>query len=148
MSQKSTSTKIQNNIISNIQFHCMSISDMIYHVRASYPGIPDNMIADTIHMMINENILKVSISVNGVNLYSNLKNQTLIHRIWIYLIQMNYSSSYADIVDAFGMPDQKDIDDAIGILVAKNIITKNKTTIRMSKIERQNIIYTNHNASN
>lgn len=130
-----------------MQSHCMTITDMIYHVKIYHPRLFDDIITDAIQMMIEQNIIRESFTVNGVPLYSNLKNQNIIQKIWTYLIQMNYSTTYTDIVNAFGMTAQHDIADAIGILIAKNIIIQNQTYIYITKIERKNIIYTNHNAS-
>ena len=124
-----------------MQSHCMTVSDMVHHVQLRYPGISNEIIISTINMMIDENLIFESITVNWIRLYCNFKNPHLIQKIWIYLIQMNYSASYDDILDAFSMTLQDDIANAIGIMVAKNIITKNKTIIRISKVERQNILY-------
>jgi len=123
-----------------MSYHCMTISDMIHHVRNSYPGIPDYTIMDTIKMMIDENTIRISINVNRAGLYSHSKNTTLIQKIWIYLIQMNYSATYDDIMDAFGMTLQQDIADTVGIMVAKNIIIKNGNSLKLSAIERKNIL--------
>ncbi len=123
-----------------MSYHCMTISDMIYHVQNKYPGIPDYIITDTIKMMIEENIIKVFVSINNVDFYSHYKNPNLIQKIWIYLIQMNYSTIYDDVIDAFGMTSQHDITDAIGIMVAKNIIIKDGNSIRLAAIERNNVL--------
>ncbi len=133
-------TKNRQIIISHMSYQCMTISDMIHHVRNSYPGIPDYTIMDTIKMMIDENTIRISINVNSVGLYSHSTNPTLIQKIWIYLIHMNYSATYGDIMDAFGMTAKQDIADTVGIMVAKNIIIKNGNSIRLSTIERNNIL--------
>ena len=118
----------------------MTISDMIYHVQNQHPGIPDNIITDTIKMMIEENIIRISVSVNSVCLYLHSNNLNLMQKISIYLIQMNYSSTYEDVLDAFGMTLEQDIADALGVMVAKNIIIKKGNSIRLSAIERKNIL--------
>jgi len=126
-----------------MQSHCMTVIDMMYHTKIQHPRILDDVITDVIKMMIDESIIFESISVNGINLYSCFKNLHLIQKIWIYIIQMNYSTAYDELVDAFAMTAQEEIADAIGIMIAKNIITKNKTQIRITQIERQNILH-NH----
>lgn len=119
----------------------MTVSDMIYHVQNKYSGIPDDIITETIKMMIEENIIRVYATINNVDLYSHSKNPNLVQKIWIYLIQMNYSATYDNVIDAFGMTAKQDIAEAIGIMVAKNIIIKKGNSIKLSEIERKNILH-------
>jgi len=125
----------------------MTVLDMIHHTQILYPGIPDDIITDTIKMMIDENIIRVSVTINNVDLYSHSKNPNLIQKIWIYLIQMNYSATYDDVIDAFGMTAKQEIAEAIGMMVALNIVIKNKTHIHITEIERKNILG-NHQRNN
>ena len=129
MSHTSIITKIQNCITSNVSYHCMSKSDMVHHVKIKYPGVPDEIILDTILCLIDENILRVSFSVNAVNLYNTTRNQNLLQKICTYLIQMNYTSTYDELVSSFSLTDEQDIANALGILVAKNIIIQNDSQL-------------------
>ena len=124
-----------------MMYHCMTVSDMVYHVQNKYPGIPDDVITETVKMMIEENIIRVYATINNVDLYSHSKNPNLVQKIWTYIIQMNYSATYNDVMDAFGMTSQQDIAKAIGIMVAKNIIVKNGDSIKLSAIEQKNILH-------
>ena len=53
---------------------------------------------------------------------------------------MNYSAAYDDIINAFGIIAQQDIADAIGVLVVKNIIVQHNNVIKISTLERSNIL--------
>lgn len=122
-------------------YHCMTISDMIYHVQNKHPGIPDDIITDTIKMMIEENIIRVYATINNVDFYSHSTNPNLIQKIWTYIIQMNYFVTYNDVMDVFDMTSKQDIADALGVMVAKDIIIKKGNSIRLSAIERKNILH-------
>ena len=60
---------------------------------------------------------------------------------------MNYSVTYNDVIDAFGMILQQDNAEAVGIMVTLNIVVKNKTHIHITEIERKNILG-NHQRNN
>ena len=124
-----------------MMYHCMTISDMIYHVQNKHPGIPDDIITDTIKMMIEENIIRVYATINNVDFYSHSTNPNLIQKIWTYIIQMNYFVTYNDVMDVFDMTSKQDIADALGVMVAKDIIIKKGNSIRLSAIERKNILH-------
>jgi len=118
----------------------MTIFDMIYHVQNKHPGIPDDIITETVKMMIEENTIRVYTTINNVDFYFHSTNPNLIQKIWTYIIQMNYSVTYNDVMDVFGMSSQQDIADALGIMVAKNIIIKKGNSIKLSVIEQKNIL--------
>ena len=140
MSQKSITIRIQRIIISHMQSHCMTVQDMMYHVRKQYPRVPDYIITNTIKMMIDEYIIRISFAVNSIDLYSNSKNQNILQMIWTYIVQMNYTATHDELITAFEMTDENDIADAIGVMVAKNIITKKDNDISLSVNERCNVL--------
>lgn len=123
-----------------MQSHCMTVQDMVYHIQKQYAGISDHIVVDTIKMMIDESIIRISFAVNGITLYSNSKNQNLLQKIWTYIVQMNYTTTYDELISAFEMTDENDIADAIGIMLAKNIITKKGNDIALSVNERCNVL--------
>lgn len=118
----------------------MTIPDMIYHTQKYFPGIPEYIINDTIKMMIDEYIIKISNTISNRDFYSNFKNHTLVQKIYMYLVNMNFHCSYSELVMVFNMTKETDIVNAVGILVVKNIIIKNGDSIKLSAIEQKNIL--------
>jgi len=127
-------------ILDHMKFHCMTRQDMLYHAQKSIPGIPEYIINDAIDMMIDEFIIKISETIHCVNFYSNFKNQNLLQKIWVYLLKMNFHCSYSELVHMFDLTKEIDIADAVGIMVAENIIIKNGDSIKLSSIEQKNIL--------
>ena len=140
MGQKAIHTKIPGMILRHMQSHCMTMRGMVYHVKQQY-RISDEVIVEVIHAMIADNMIRTSFSVNDVKLYCNSKTHNLSQRIWRYMICMNYTTSYRDVVSAFGLTDEEDVIHCINIMVAQNLIIQNRDKIKFSKIERQNIIF-------
>jgi len=140
LSQKPTIFRIQDLILDHMKFHCMTRQGMIYHTQKSIPGIPEYIINDAIDMMIDECIIKISETINSVNFYSNFKNKNLLQKIWMYILKMNFHCSYGELVHMFNLTREIDIADAVGIMVAENIIIKNGDSIRISAIEQKNIL--------
>jgi len=140
LSQKPTIIRIQNVILDHMKFHCMTIPDMIYHTQKYFPGIPEYIINDSIQMMIDECIIKIFDTMNYIDFYSNFKNQNLLQKIWMYLVKTNFHCSYNELVHMFNQTQEIDIANAIGIMVAENIIIKDGDSVRISTIEQKNIL--------
>ena len=119
----------------------MTVSDMVHHVQNSYPGIPAYTITDTIKTMIEENIIRVYATINNVDFYSHSTNPNLLQKIWLFLVKMNFHCSYDELAHMFNLIDEIDIAEAIGIMVAKNIIIKKGNSIKLSEIEQKNILH-------
>lgn len=123
-----------------MKFHCMTLHDMTYHTQKYFPGIPEYIINDSIQMMIDECIIKIFDVMNGINFYSHFKNQNLLQKIWMYLVKTNFHCSYDELIHMFNLTQEIDIADAIGIMVAENIIIKDGDSIRLAAIERNNVL--------
>ena len=59
-----------------MMYHCMTVFDMVYHVQNSYLGIPNYTITDTIKIMIEKNIISVSVTKQCRLLFSFQKSKS------------------------------------------------------------------------
>ncbi len=124
-----------------MSYHSMTIPDMMHHASESYPGIPDDVMLDAIKAMIGDNVIRVLFTINNENMYSCYTNPNLANRIWKYMIHMGFLATYDDILSAFGNVDCDSVSDALGLLIAKNIISNDDDEFAVSAVERKNIFH-------